>query len=260
MRKHSVMKSPLRDRPLRLPGESLQEDLETLIENRVLFPIIFAVISIALAVDQWFFYLHPARGIPWLATLFSLGVVAFAAVCIARTMPRVRAMRLGRDGERIVAEQLDVLKGQGAAIFHDVLADGFNIDHIIISSKGVFAVETKTWSKPARGSPTVTYEGEVLRINGMRPDRDPVSQARMNAAWVSAELKRSTGKHFPTKPVVLFPGWFVEPVSRGADVWILEPKALPAFISNEPTKLHDTDVHLATYHMARLVRSTSNAA
>lgn len=43
---------------------------------------------------------------------------------------------------------------------------------------GIFTVETKTFSKPARGNAKVTFDGENILVNGFRPDRDPVTQAR----------------------------------------------------------------------------------
>jgi len=59
--------------------------------------------------------------------------------------------------------------------------------------------------------------------------------------------------------VVLFPGWFIEPTAeaRQSDVWVLNPKALPAFISNSGEQLTDEDVGLVGYHLSRFVRGTS---
>jgi hypothetical protein len=46
---------------------------------------------------------------------------------IRRLMPAVHALRQGRDGERIVRQALEELRADGARIFHDVPADGFNL-------------------------------------------------------------------------------------------------------------------------------------
>ena len=40
---------------------------------------------------------------------------------------------------------------RGAYVFHDVPADNFNIDHVVVSGQGIFAVETKGFTKPKRG-------------------------------------------------------------------------------------------------------------
>lgn len=254
MKKVNKTKSPLKEIPLRLPGQSVQEEINRLIDNKMVFPIFAALFFILVAFLDWWHAISKAPPNPWLSTAVAAGVTAYTAISIIRGRKQLTLLKLARDGERIVAEQLDKLKQQGAVVIHDVVGDGFNIDHVILSRKGLFVAETKTWSKPTRGSPTITYDGDVLLVNGRKPERDPVSQAKGNARWIATELTASTGKGFPVKPVVLFPGWFVEPTPRGSNVWILEPKALPAFVENEPTRLGDEDLHLAVYHLTRMVR------
>lgn len=83
-------------------------------------------------------------------------------------------------------------------------------------------------------------------------DRDPVIQAKAAAGWIAELLKESTGNDFPVKPVVVFPGWFVE--GRRLDAWVLNPKALPTYIENEKPVIKPEDVQLATYHVARYIR------
>ena len=43
--------------------------------------------------------------------------------------------------------------------------------------------------------------------------------------------------------------------ARQSDVWILNPKALPAFIPNSGEQLTDEDVGLVGYHLSRFVRA-----
>ncbi len=260
MAKRARRRSPLRDLPLRLPGQSIQNEIDRVYENRVLFPGILTLAFILLAIVQWVYHLIPARPDPWITTVVALIALAYTLVSGTRAVRRMRLLAQARDGERIVAEQLDRIKQQGSAVIHDVVANGFNIDHIILSTKGVFVAETKTRSKPMRGSPTVSFDGTAVVVDGFKPDRDPVAQAKMNAKWVAENLKQSTGKAYPTRAVVLFPGWFVQPLPRGLDVWVLEPKALPAFIENEPPRLRDEDLHLAVYHLLRMVRPRKDAA
>jgi hypothetical protein len=57
----------------------------------------------------------------------------------------------------------------------------------------------------------------------------------------------------------VFPGWFVEQQAAGSKaLWVLEPKALPGFLSNEPAVLASEDVKLASYHLSRIVRSNEH--
>ena len=55
----------------------------------------------------------------------------------------------------------------GYRVYHDLPAEGFNIDHVAVGRNGVFAMETKGRSKPAKGNVTVVYDGRTLRF----PDR-----------------------------------------------------------------------------------------
>ena len=69
-------------------------------------------------------------------------------------------------------------------------------------------------------------------------------------------LKESTGKSFLVWPVIVFPGWFIEKTGQSSrSLWVLNPKALPAFLDNEPTRLPDEDIKLASYHLSRFIRS-----
>jgi len=42
-------------------------------------------------------------------------------------------------------------------LFHDLPADGFNIDHVLISALGVFAIETKEYTKPKPGGTKLSH-------------------------------------------------------------------------------------------------------
>jgi hypothetical protein len=127
----------------------------------------------------------------------------------------------------------------------------------LIGPQGVFTVETKTISKPMRGDARVTFNGENILVNGYQPDRDPVTQARAQANWLKALLLESSGRKVAVRSVILFPGWWIEPTpaSLKPDVWVLEPKALPAFIERERETLSPEDVKLLSYHLSRYVRA-----
>lgn len=133
--------------------------------------------------------------------------------------------------------------------------DSFNLDHVVLSSGGVFVIETKTYTKPIKGSPSVTFDRRTLLVNGFESERSPVNQVQGNARWLGDILHASTGKEFPVRPVVLFPGWFVEPFPKGSSVWVLNPQALPSFIEHEPIRIKESDLHMAAFHLARYMRA-----
>ena len=97
-------------------------------------------------------------------------------------------------------------------------------------------IETKTHSKPLRGECKVSVVNGVVRANGFVLDRNPIVQAKAQAGWLRNFLAESQF-NVPVWPVVVFPGWFVEPFDmKAAGVWVLEVKALSKFIENEPER------------------------
>ena len=253
--KKATSKSPLKEPLLRLPGQSIDEEMHRLFNDKLVTHLAFALVFFLLALLSWIQALGQSPLNPWLMSITAAPIIVCCVFRVWQAFKETQRLRLGREGERAVAEQLDVLKGQGAIVFHDLIGDGFNLDHVILSSHGVFVVETKTRTKPIKGSPSVTFDGKTLLVNGFEPERNPVNQAQANARWLGEMLRTSTGKEFPVMPVVLFPGWFVEPFPKGSSVWVLNPKALPSFIQNEPTRINEADLHLAVFHLARYIRA-----
>jgi hypothetical protein len=253
--KKSTSKSPLREPLLRLPGQSIDDQINRLLNEKQFNYALFAFGFFLLAMGAWIQVFTHSQLNPWLLFAVAIVVIVYCAFAFRQTAKEVRRLKLGRDGERVVAEQLDVLKGQGAVVLHDLIGDGFNVDHVVLSRQGVFVVETKTRTKPAKGSPTVTFDGKTLLVDGFEPERNPVTQAEANARWLAQILHASTAKEYPVRPVVLFPGWFVEPFPKGSAVWVLHPRALPSFIEHEPNRINESDLNLATFHLGRYIRT-----
>jgi hypothetical protein len=249
-------RSPLKDKPLRLPGQSLDEERKKLIEDKVEPWLLMALSFVVLAGWEWCREVFHWASSAWVVTLAALGMVAFAAFRLARLRGRLRNLRQGAEGERAVGQFLDRLAERGYRVFHDVVGVGFNIDHVMVSPAGVLAIETKTWSKPSGRDARVVCNGEDIKVGGMTPERNPIVQAKAGAAWLRQLLSDSTGKRVDVHPVVLFPGWFVEQDSAGRRLaWVLEPKALPSFLDNEPLRLNAEDLNLIAFHLGRFIRA-----
>jgi hypothetical protein len=246
--------SPLKLKPLRLPGESVDDEIVRLREGALMDHLFATGCVFLLAAMEWFGYLTNSGRHPWAFTVLAVATVGYVAPRIWGLRKTIRLLSHGRDGERIVAEQLECMREQGAQVFHDVPGEGFNLDHVVISTHGIYAVETKTRSKPSPKA-RVIVEGDSLTVAGYEADRNPIEQVTAAARWLERRLRQSTGKRFFVRGVVVFPGWFVEQRGQRGDVWVLEPKALPAFIENAPTMLAPSDAALAADHLSRYVRS-----
>lgn len=251
-------RSPLKDKPLRNPGQSLDEAIGKLIDEESMPYFAAAFVAVVLAIYEWYRWYSGAPPQPLAFTLVAIVTVAYATVKIIRTFSTVTRMKLGRDGERVVGQFLDRLREQGCHIYHDILGDKFNIDHVVVGPKGIFIVETKTISKRGRGEAKIIFDGEQLLVQGVKLDRDPIVQARAEASWLRDVLFESTGRKVSIRPIVTFPGWYVDPPPKGGrfDVWVLNTKAIPAFIEHERDTLTPEDVKLLSYHLSRYVRST----
>ncbi|WP_018232528.1 nuclease-related domain-containing protein [Thioalkalivibrio thiocyanodenitrificans] len=249
-------KSPITDKPLRVPGQSLEEEQRKLYEDKLETPLLLASCFLMFAGMEWLRYYVGFPPRPILFTSVALLLIAFFVWRLLRLLPQYRALRQGVEGERAVGQFLERLREKGYHVFHDLIGSGFNVDHVLIGPAGIFTVETKTRSKPLRGEPLIKFDGNQLTIMGREPDRNPIVQARAQAAWLKSLLVESTGRPLNVFPVVVYPGWFIEQ-SAGSlrSIWVLEPKALPKFLENEPNRLTPEDVRLASYHLSRFIRA-----
>ncbi len=224
----------------------------------VAFPLVLIAIVVSFALFEWYRWALSLPTLPWVFTFVAIIVAAICAFWIRRTLKRIKNLKLGRDGERAVGQFLDDLRRKGAFVFHDVPGEGFNIDHVIIHASGIYAIETKTLSKPDRGDARLIFDGVTVRNGAFEPDRNPVIQARAAAKRLAQLLQESTGRSFPVRPVVLYPGWYIESTveARSSDVWVLSARALPSFIECSEVQLPSPDLNLCNFHLSRYVRTS----
>lgn len=258
----SGKRSPLKQKPLRLPGASLGEERTRILDD-VLLPVLLAAsFAVAFAGVEWWRSLTQSPPQPVVATILALCVVAFCAFRVRGVRARLRLLRLGMEGEQVVGQFLEAHRGEGWHIFHDIPGLGFNIDHVVVSPKGVFAIETKTYSKPVNGEAKVKYDGDKVLVNGSEPDRDPVAQARAVRDWIRDLLFDTTAIKYPVRGVVVFPGWWVEPPKTGKrpEIWVLNEKAFVKFVDNQPVVIRSEDVALAASRLSNYITSESRPA
>jgi len=235
----------------------LDEQIDAFLNDKVMFYVLAPVLVWAIAGIEWIAEIRNAPRTPGIYAAFALGLTVYAGVRIWAGRKKLRNLKLGRDGERAVGQFLEGLRADGARIFHDVPGDKFNLDHVVLAEQGIFVIETKSRRKPNSKS-SVVFDGDRILIAGHAPDRDPVTQSAAQVRWLQQFIKESTGKDFPVRGVVVFPGWFVErtEAAKKSNLWVLEPKALPPFIDHEPKRMAPSDVALAAYHLSRFIRAT----
>jgi len=164
--------------------------------------------------------------------------------------------RIGYDGELATAQELNQLMRQGYYIFHDMQAEKFNIDHIVIGPAGVFAVETKTRSKQnVKGidAATVFVNGTFLQYPTYQ-DNSSIEQAINRAKWLSEFLTKSVGKKIIADPVLSLPGWMVERRTSETPLMVINPKQAVKFIANKQTVLDNQTVQQIKYQVEQRCR------
>lgn len=249
-------KSPLKESLLRLPGQSLQDEINDLIDDKLTSYLLLPLMFFMMAMMEWIGYFYKAPRQPIVYTVFAIALSGYSFFRILPIRRKLKQLKQARDGERAIGQFLEEMRRDGYQVFHDLVGDGFNVDHVIVGPKGVFTIETKTISKPVKGRPSIQYDGESIRIMGYTPDRDPILQAKAQASWLKNLLAEQTGKKVAVQPVVVYPGWYVEspPKGKKSEVWVLNHKALPSFIANHTESLEETDVHLFKSRLSQFIR------
>jgi hypothetical protein len=233
-------KSPLTADLLRAPGQALRDELEDL---RVGFAFDLGMLMLMpaalVATYLLFVQIRGAGHRPWVIAALAIGLLVFMVGWIRKLLSvseELDKRRIGLDAELAVGQELDQLMRRGAVVFHDLPAEHFNVDHVMVAEQGVFAIETKGRSKPSHiAGPvgaTVVYDGQMLKF----PDsasRKPIEQAERQAQWLQSWLTSATGEPVAVTPVVALPGWFVEWKGRGP-VKVLSGKQMYLLLKDRP--------------------------
>lgn len=223
-------RSPLTMELLRTPGYGLQRRLEDIEADVILNLMLCALLPVFLYCVYLSRLLDQQAGGPqvraWIYLSLGIGGFAYFLWKLVRLTDKRIRFREALAGELATAQCLEPVIAGGGRIFHDLQAEGFNIDHVVVAPGGVFAIETKHRLKPVNADPKnaarVRFDGNALHF----PDwveTAPLEQAKRQAAWLSKFLAKSTGEPVEVVPVLALPGWFVELGGR-SDVRVVNPK------------------------------------
>ena len=233
LHKRSARKSPLSGKVIgHLPGQQLLQRAGDHHDD-LLMAVMLMFLAFPLAFSTW-----AGARLRWDSVELGFGEVAFAllglglfGVGLYRYVGHYRAREQARDGllaERVTGMQLNRLVASGCRVLHDLPADGFNIDHVVVSPAGVYAIETKSFRKPKRIAADhackVTYDGVGLSF----PDfstRAPIEQAARQAKWLCGVLQEALKRDIPVIPAVALPGWYIHrtDAAKVADVRVFTP-------------------------------------
>jgi len=249
--------SPLKDKPLRNPGESLERRLIDLMFDKVGFYLGLTFTFTFFLGNIWWIWYKQEIPNPINLSIILVPIILFCIFKIYQALKEAQNLRLGRDGEKVVGQFLERLRLDGAQVFHDIEGENFNLDHVVIHRSGVYVIETKTMSKLSNSKSVLFYNGKQILMGGKPLQSDAVTQAKAASSWLHNLLHESTGKRFPVKGIVVFPGWYVKTteLGRAADISVLNPRVLPNYIGKARQQMCDEDIHLSAYHLSRYIRT-----
>jgi hypothetical protein len=254
-------KVPFTELPLRPPGESSRvaadKLFETAMENLLVLIAGCGIFGMTVAASKTDHQLMLAG----IGGLMVLSITAVTARRILNAMRKYWRYRLGFKGERLVGQELNQLLSKGYQVFHDVPFDGFNMDHVAVSSAGVFVVETKArrkWKVKELKHPShkVYYDGTCLTWPSGRSDNFGLEQTDRNARTMSEWLTRATGEDVFCRPILTLPGWWVERrrVHR-PKVTVLSSKKLHRYFPTTSIKpISAEQVRRICYHLGERCR------
>lgn len=229
-------RSPLTAKLLRGPGQTLQKEISKVEDDfsaYLAILLMFPFLTLSVHLSQSYF---GGAAESMFRSVFGVAAVVSVVVLVSLKLHRFSRTRFtlqcGFEAEVAMGQELNQLMRQGAVVFHDFPAEHFNIDHVVLTRGGLYAVETKGRMKPDKGrgakDATVEFDGSVLLFPDWK-DAKTLEQAKRQATWLAKWLGSAVGEPVSVRPVVALPGWFVNRTGRG-DVITISGREAPALL------------------------------
>lgn len=241
-RKNKHRYSPLTSKLLRGPGHALVKKLEDInFDVAANFFLIWFIPVFIFAMHvsvPYFLGKEHASITTAIHVLATIGLEIYVVFKLIKITNQRRKIREGYEAESAVGSELNLLMLDGAHVFHDLQAENFNIDHVVVSTAGVFCIETKSRVKYAEANKKqnarMEFDGKTLNFPSHK-ETEPIDQVRRNAKWLKDWLSKATGEVVDARPVLAFPGWFVTTSNR-SDVLVISGKNVSSIFKNATTK------------------------
>ncbi len=220
---------------LRSPGQSLDEELDK-IRDKILSKFLFVLTGLIVGIIMILIFRLPF----YYEIVLLLSFFTYLFFILSKNIGKIRSYKLGRDGEKSVAQYLSIVARQltkedaNMHVYHDLVDEkkAFNIDHVVVSKKGIFIFETKTYRKDEGLTNTITSNGKELFKNGQKITNNIPLQVKGQVKWLQSELLQKTGKKYTIIPSIVFVGWYVDS-QKIDDINITTAKTLKHILENQ---------------------------
>jgi hypothetical protein len=224
------LRTPIRDKLLRPPGESARRNIEET-DDKIMDTLICFLGFPAVALVSYLSSNGTApRHIPNFWTIILALLAGGFVLLVERLISLVQQRdhwRLSFSSERLVGEELNKLLADGCQVFHDFpLGENSNLNHIVVAPSGVYAIRSyakrKHASSATQKAHEVLYNGASLQFPE-GSDSDAIKHAAKQAEQLGKFLGESAKIAIKPKAIVTLPGWYVITKTAG-DVAVLNPK------------------------------------
>ncbi len=252
----------------RVQGESLQKkirDIEFSFFEIILLPIFFGLFAIfAWAIATGLMQINYAVAIVFTIIAIIIGVRAYKKFQISKNI--LSKYRMGLEGERYVGEMLNKISSDSIRVFHDIPGECFNVDHIIVSTRGVFAIETKHYDR-AKGH-EFFFDGNMIERmeKGGRKFCCPklLPQMEGEARFIHDEIKQRTGLDISVIKVAVLIGCYIHTPAENdknknmkryfGKYWITNETLFEKMFMEEKEIYDDSVVKLISSHINDFVK------
>lgn len=242
----------------RVQGESLQEKIreyEFKVMEYMLLPVFFAGMTLFI----WYIYLASVNINLFCAVTFSI----ITLLSVIRGFVKVKKIRLmlkryrkGLEGERLVGESLNQLSNESTYVFHDIPGERFNVDHIIVSTRGIFVIETKHFNRDQ--CQEFYYDGTMI-YRVMKDGRKflcpkLLPQIDGEARFIEHEIERRTDTKLPVIKVAILIGSYINSTENFKDYWLLNESSFVTAFKQSKEIYGASVVKLVVTHIREMVK------
>lgn len=242
----------------RVQGESLQgkiREYEFKVTEEFLFPGFF----IAFTLFLWYIYIASIRVDLFLLILFSVTSIILSIRGYSKIKKSRRSLkyyRRGLEGERLVGESLNQLSNESTFVFHDIPGERFNVDHIIVSTRGIFVIETKHFNREICHE--FFFDGTMvyrqLKDGRKFPCPKLLPQIDGEARFIQQEIEKRAEIKLPVIKVGILIGSYVHSTENFKDYWLLNESAFVTAFNQQKEIFDDSVAKLVAMHIREMVK------
>jgi hypothetical protein len=177
---------------------------------------------------------------------------------ITRAIPRLKILAEERTQSQQFPTALErAAKGSGA-VYHEVRGIGFEVDHVLVTPAGIFAISIEVIHQPPGHEASALFDGEFLHIEGAYALREPVARSKVVARCLADVVKEWAGFSYKVRPVLIVPGWTIHrPRPLGSESWACDPSEFLTYVAKQRAILEPSELNTIRNALGEIVRNAA---